>query len=198
MISANTYGLVVCGGKSSRMGTEKCSLIYRDKPQHELLCNMLHGLCPKTFISCSQLQLDSLITNHTKMADLPAYESVGPMAALLTAFAHFPENDFLVLACDYPFLTAEDLKDFSNHINHNCTAAAFYHESAGLYEPLLAWYSHRSAGLLSERARKGRYSLQHFLREIDAEKYKPQDANVMTSIDTPEGMQLTKSILNHN
>ncbi|MBK8495728.1 MAG: NTP transferase domain-containing protein [Chitinophagaceae bacterium] len=40
-IITNTYGLVLCGGNSSRMGTDKSMLQYYDKPQRYHVYDML-------------------------------------------------------------------------------------------------------------------------------------------------------------
>src|SRR5688572_22170139 len=93
----NTHGLVLCGGQSARMGTDKSLLVYHDKPQRYHVCEMLGSFCEKVFISCNEKQADSMQDGHDFIIDLPAFHNTGPMAGLLTAYSTYPGKNFLVL-----------------------------------------------------------------------------------------------------
>ncbi|SKB93926.1 molybdenum cofactor guanylyltransferase [Dyadobacter psychrophilus] len=188
------YGLAVCGGKSSRMGSDKSQLQYFGIPQADRVLNVLSPLCEDVFLSCNSSQ-SANFENHKIITDLPAYQDIGPMAALLSAFEIYPNADFLIAGCDYPFITTEVFRGFLSSIQKVPVAAAFYNVE-GTYEPLLAWYAREAAPLLFERFESGRYSLQHFLREINAEKYIPESENIMLSVDTPEICEKVQALLN--
>lgn len=190
-----TYGLVVCGGNSSRMGYDKGSIIYHEKPQKYHLYEILQMFCDKVFISCNSNQLNKAEKGYMTLTDLPCYENKGPMAALLTAFTHYPENNFLVTGCDYPFISKEEIGKFLKTITKEKEAAAFYNAGDDLYEPLLAWYSCKSFDLLKKLFTEGNYSLQCFLRSINADKYIPADRFSVISADTPDDRSLSKHIL---
>lgn len=188
----SSFGLILCGGDSARMGADKCFLTYHDKPQCYHLYDRLQEITSQAFISCNRTQSETLDHRYPALTDLDRFGSIGPMAGLLTAFHHFPDNDFLVIGCDYPFLKKKDILDFIN-LNHNKQiAAAFYNRKEEVYEPLLAWYSRVAASMLTKSFNQHQYSLQHFLREANAEKFEPADPTVMVSIDTPEAMQKAK------
>lgn len=186
------YGLVVCGGQSTRMGTDKSLLDYHGKPQRYYVYEMLEWICDKVFISCNSNQYDTITAPYATLTDLPVYENIGPMAALLTAFDNYPEHDFLVVGCDYPYLTNKDLKEFIKSIQGEKIASAFYHQDNALYEPLLAWYSQKSGTEIRRRFTEKQYSLQHFLRELNAEKYEPVRPKNIVSVDTPEEYQVAQ------
>lgn len=186
------YGLVVCGGKSTRMGTDKSLINYHGKPQRYYVYEMLEWVCDKVFISCNRAQATKIIAPYQIMADLPNLENVGPMAALLTAFSTYPDKDFLVVGCDYPFITTRDLKEFEKVLDREQSASAFYNEENDIYEPLLAYYSERSGNEIQRMYTGNQYSLQHFLKEHGAEKYNPVRPKRMISIDTPEDFQAAK------
>jgi molybdopterin-guanine dinucleotide biosynthesis protein A len=185
-------GIAVCGGESSRMGTDKSTLCYYGKPQHDHVYEMLAPLCDEVFISCNEKQYDVISTIYKKLPDLPEFRNTGPFAALLTAFFHYPDHDFLVAGCDYPFVTAADLSHLLDSVKPHAVAAAFYNTS-GKYEPLLAWYSQRSAPLLKKYFEAKNHSLQHFLQAVEAEKHVPLSEKVMTSADTPDDFLKAKS-----
>jgi len=199
-ISEELYGLSVCGGESKRMGTDKSFLTYFEKEQCYHVADLLHSdgndLCKKVFISCNQVQADTISKEYNVLQDLPKYENTGPMAALLTAFNYYPDQDFLVAGCDYPFITSAILRSFLEQIKGNSIAAAFYN-SDNKYEPLLAWYSKESGPILKRSFENKEYSLQHFLIKNSAEKYIPADHKVMTSVDTPDEFHAVKLLLDN-
>ncbi|MCF2504409.1 molybdenum cofactor guanylyltransferase [Dyadobacter sp. CY107] len=188
------YGLAVCGGKSSRMGSDKSQLHYFGIPQADRVLNILSPICDDVFLSCNSMQ-SAVFKNHKILADLPEYEDIGPMAALLSAFKTYPNADFLIAGCDYPYITTEVFQDFLSSVPKQSVAAAFYNAD-GKYEPFLAWYAKEAAPLLFDRFKNNHYSLQHFLREVNAEKYIPKSEKVMLSVDTPEVYEQVKAALN--
>src|SRR4051812_39594577 len=105
----NVYGLVVCGGKSSRMGKDKSMLDYHGKPQRYYLYEMLEPLCEQVFISCSKEQAATIPSEYKIIEDAAEYEDIGPMAALLSAFKKYPKASFIAVGCDYPFINDHHL-----------------------------------------------------------------------------------------
>lgn len=176
-------GLVACGGKSIRMGTDKSMLNYHHKPQRYHLYDMLVPFCELVYISCNSIQLKNMKEGYRIMADLPAYQNIGPMAALLTAFRKYPENDFLLIGCDYPFLSAEEISHFLKHC-HTETTTVFYNEKDDMYEPLIAFYHHSIKNSLVEMALTNQYSLQELLRRSTVTKYYPANKNSIIGINT--------------
>ena len=193
-ILPGTYGLVVCGGNSSRMCTDKSLLKYYEKSQRYHVYEMLQHFCEKVFISCNEKQANTIEAGYNSLTDHPAYNNTGPMAALLTAFSQFPEKNILLIGCDYPFLTATDLQHFSAYCKD--AAAGFYNEKEELYEPLLAWYPYQSFSKLKKMYGDKEYSLQYFLRNSDAAKFYPSNKSSMTSIDTKEDFTKAHSVIN--
>ena len=176
-------GLVACGGKSVRMGSDKGMLNYHNKPQRYHLYDMLEPFCELVYISCNSIQLKDMKEGYRVMADLPAYQNIGPMAALLTAFRKYPENDFLLIGCDYPFLSAEEISRFLKHCQSENTTV-FYNEKDDMYEPLIALYHHRIKNSLLEMASANQYSLQELLRKSTVTKYYPANKNSIIGINT--------------
>lgn len=180
----DNYGLVMCGGKSSRMGTDKSMLQYYDKPQRYHVYDMLLPFCEKVFISCNKQQANSIETGYDHIQDNKSFGNVGPMAALLTAFTQYPKKNLLLVGCDYPFLKQGELKLFSTHCKNE--PAAFYNEADDVYEPMLAWYPYSYFDKLKIMFTENQFSLQHFLKDSNTTKYLPVNTNTIKSIDTNE------------
>src|ERR1022692_2701600 len=132
------FGLVVCGGQSSRMGTDKSLIVYHGKPQRYYLYEMLESLCDQVHISCNKHQASSIPEHYRVIPDHDNYKNIGPMAALLSAFEKYPDVCFLVLGCDYPFIKKDDLARLIEASNSDIKALSYYDPENQIREPLMA------------------------------------------------------------
>lgn len=178
------YGLVMCGGQSFRMGIDKAFIDYHGQAQIYHVHGMLLKFCTEVFVSCNDRQITLINDDVNKIADDIKYKNTGPAGGLLTAFSIHPDKNFLVLACDYPFFTSGELSAFIHSLEKETFAASFYNEKAGLYEPLLAYYSAAAGKQLLHSYQQ--YSMQKFLQFHDASKYYAHDPLSIKSIDTPQ------------
>jgi len=190
----NTYALVLCGGQSSRMGTDKSMLQYYDKPQRYHVYDMLQPLCEKVFIACNKQQIKSIDAGYKYLQDDENFGIIGPMNALLTAFTKYPDKNILLIGCDYPFLKSGELQSFSHFCKDE--PVAFYNKADDVYEPVLAWYRYSCFNLLKDMYASKQFSLQQLLKQSGAVKYLPTDANCIKSIDSIEAFTQTINRLN--
>lgn len=179
------YGLVVCGGKSTRMGQDKSMLVYHGQPQRYHLYEMLGELCDRVFISCNKEQFSTIPDNFATIVDEPEYENIGPMASLLSAFKNYPEASFLLVGCDYPLISKNHLQQLLEVLNEVIFAASYFNKSTSYYEPLLAHYQNNIKSKLEFYFKQNNYSLQSLLLEVNANTIIPEDPLVITSVDTP-------------
>ena len=63
------YGLVLAGGKSMRMGTDKGAIAYHGKAQREYAADLLKDLGIETYLSVRSEQLDQLQTTYSVLPD---------------------------------------------------------------------------------------------------------------------------------
>lgn len=184
MIAPQYTGIVVCGGRSSRMGEDKSLLVYHQLPQRYHAAHLLQPYCDQVFLSLNDTQQDSSGL-YPVLTDAPELRDTGPMAALLTAAQRLPGRSVLVLGCDYPLMNAGDIASFVASVAPEAPATAFYNVAAGLYEPLLACYTARGMALLLQYYAQGLRSLQQWLQQVVAIRYLPQDMDCMLSVDDP-------------
>ncbi|MBK8521081.1 MAG: molybdenum cofactor guanylyltransferase [Ferruginibacter sp.] len=190
----NTYGLVLCGGNSNRMGADKSMLQYYNKPQRYHVYDMLLPFCEKVFIACNSEQAKSIDADYNFIEDAPTYNNIGPMAALLSAFTLHPQKNLLLIGCDYPFLKADELERLS--LLCKDIPASFYNNKAVIYESMLAWYPYSCFDELKHMFEAKQFSLQQLLRKYDAIKYVPTDANCIKSVDTTEAFNEAYKLIN--
>lgn len=180
------YGLVVCGGQSSRMGSDKSLLRYHTLPQRYHVSHLLEAFCERVFLSCNEQQIPGIGPGYSFFSDLPAYAGHGPMSALLTAFHHFPDAAFLVLGCDYPFLDLGHIRPLIDNRDPKKNVIAFSREGSSFPEPLLALYEPSVKPLLETFLRQGNDSLSRLIRQADAALLPALPAEAYESVDTPE------------
>jgi molybdopterin-guanine dinucleotide biosynthesis protein A len=138
----NLNGLVLAGGQSRRMGTDKAGLRYGDdpRPQWKRMAKLLQSVCGKVFVSIRQGQiLDEWNPDDGFILLEDPAESQGPLTGFLEAFKADPHSAWLVAACDLPLLDLPTLECLVN--NRSATAAVAYRSAHDdLPEPMCAIY----------------------------------------------------------
>jgi molybdopterin-guanine dinucleotide biosynthesis protein A len=136
MSSTKIYGLVLGGGKSTRMGTDKGLIAYHGMAQREYLYQLLQTVCDNTYISIRGEQAQEFTPDHQLIIDENQYK--GPYNGLLSAHNFKPEVAWLVLACDLPLIDGKVLEQLIDMRDPDKMATAFATRESGLPEPLCA------------------------------------------------------------
>src|SRR5690625_5268042 len=106
-------GLVLAGGKSKRMGTDKGSMQWHGKEQRYYMADMLEPFCGERFISCSAEQVTDLDPAYKTLPD--TFLNLGPYGGILSALRSQRDKAWLVLACDLPLMNEETLRFLIEH-----------------------------------------------------------------------------------
>jgi molybdopterin-guanine dinucleotide biosynthesis protein A len=142
-------GIILAGGKSTRMGHDKAFLQWEGKPFAQHVIDAAKPLCQKLLISGSQPELHEF--GYPVVEDLRQFE--GPVTALASCFKHVDTKAVLVLSCDVPQITTADLENLGNH--HQPEYDVTLYSFQGKQMPLVAIYN-RSSFQAFERAFKAR------------------------------------------
>src|SRR3990167_6557980 len=143
------YGLVLIGGKSTRMRTDKANLKYHEKAQAVYCCELLKNFCEKVFVSCRKDQsLNEELKKYSTISDLPEFTDIGPLGGMLSAMTKFPNVPWIMLACDLPFVNEDALRILLKERNPKKIATAFISRYDQLPEPLCAIYESPAQSLL--------------------------------------------------
>ncbi|SHG31397.1 NTP transferase domain-containing protein [Flagellimonas flava] len=129
------YGLVLAGGKSTRMGSDKGLIDYHGVPQREYLYALLNDLCDKVYMSVRDKQQATELTGFDCILDNNQHR--GPFNGILSAHRTFPQVAWLVLACDLPLLDADTLRILVKNRDDRKIATSFATNESGLPEPLV-------------------------------------------------------------
>lgn len=160
-------GLVLCGGRSTRMGRDKALITYHNKPQYRYVADLMGACCEQVIISCNEGQVPYLDPSYRHLADHELYAGAGPVSGLLSFFEEHPGSAALVCACDYPYFILQDLLQLNASRNEHTDAVCYRNTESGFAEPLLAVYEKQCAPLLLRYFKEGNASLRHFLDTVN-------------------------------
>jgi len=157
------FGLILTGGRSSRMGRDKGTLVYHQTDQYHHLYDLLNRFCVKTFFSCREDQKAIRATGGDCIQD--SVDCGGPFNGILSAHKAFPEAHWLVVAVDLPFITEVTLSRLTENRDAEKTATVYQSES-GWPEPLAGiWEAKGLAMALKEVLATGISSPSGFLHK---------------------------------
>jgi molybdopterin-guanine dinucleotide biosynthesis protein A len=195
---SGVYGLVVCGGKSTRMGTDKSMLNYHGQPQRYHLYDMLNRLCERTFISCNKEQAATIPDKYAVIVDDEQYGDIGPMVALLTAFDKYPDASFLIVGCDYPHLQVGELDRLIKVSLQSNKSTSLYNIEEKIVEPLISVYQHDIKYQLEQNFQQSKHSLRMLLCEVNAHIIEPPNYMSIISIDNLQQYNETIAMLRNS
>jgi len=161
----NINGLVLAGGKSTRMGRDKGAIHYHGKAHREYLADILQPFCEEVFISCRPEQ--NIQSDYPLLFD--NYTNQGPIAALLTAFELNSKTTWLVVACDMPMITSETIQFLILNRNKNAIASVFQHSETQQIEPLIAIWEAKSYPIIQSYFERKIKSPMKILKENNVE-----------------------------
>ena len=182
--SAPLTGLVLAGGISSRMGTDKALIDYHGTSQILHARSLLAPFCPEVYLSCRREQTEEYGASGIPLIP-DSYLDMGPLGGLLSAQRALPERAFLVIACDLPFLDAQTLGRLAAGRNPLRFATAWRDPLSGKFEPLAACYEPKSREPLLLRHAAGLNALSGFLSTAAIEELEAPEPGVMQNINTP-------------
>ena len=138
-VSDSLYGLVLAGGKSRRMGTDKAALLSRGETQLGCAVQLLESSLKKVYVSTNVAQSDDPVRRDFELI-VDRYEDMGPLAGMLSAMDIFPTQSWLVLACDLPNLDEKTIECLLQNWSEVHPVTAFESVVDGMPEPLCAIY----------------------------------------------------------
>ncbi len=183
------YGLVLAGGRSTRMQRDKAALSYQGRTQLDRAMELLGSCVEQAFVSVRPDQRAE--PSRAKFAQVvDAQEGLGPVAGIVAAHVLYPDAAWLVLACDLPYLDLHTLQHLIAHRDPLRSATAYRSthggRHAGLPEPLCAIYEPRGAAALVPYLANGKTCPRKFLIQSDALLLDQPQPRALHNINTPE------------
>lgn len=181
-------GVILCGGQSSRMGSDKGLLMIDGIPWAERAQKLLAAVCRRTVYSIrhdQQQAYAAAIPGASFVTDNDNCKDIGPLGGLLSVHEQFPTSDILLLACDMIFVAPGDLQQLIQS-----TGRIRAYRAGEFFEPLCAYYSAAALAKISTlyREKKNFISLQKvmLLPELRVTALVPADAGRLRSQNLPQ------------
>lgn len=188
------YGLVLAGGRSSRMQADKAALAYDRKPQLARAFELLAPRVQQAFISVRADQRDEdLRARYPQVVD--GAPGAGPIAGIIAAQALHPEAAWLVVACDLPLLDGATLDQLLAGRDRSRLATAFRSASDGLPEPLCAIYEPASRRPILSHVAAGRQCPRKFLIRHDTALLDALHPRALDNANTPQDAAVLRAAL---
>lgn len=169
--------IILSGGKSSRMGTNKALLKINEKTNIERIADTLK-------VSFNDI---ILVTNHPedyqflglKMVS-DQYPDSGPLAGVHAGLVSTNADTNFIVACDMPFVSVELAEVL---VNECADYDAVIPVINGVQHPLFAVFQKRVMGEVARSIEAGRLRMKHLLDTLNVRYVTEKDLQAYSSID---------------
>lgn len=174
-------GVVLCGGNSSRMGTDKSKLVLEKRSLVEIAKSNLQPFCDDVVFSINASQNDLKYLHSV----LDLYENEGPLSGILSAF-YYLDSALLALAVDMPLVNEKTIQNLLHHRNPSKQVTAYFDANKQLWHGTLSIWEKSSYPLLQTFFDEGGRSVQKFLNQINAQKVTIENPHELLNVNTLE------------
>jgi len=182
--TAKIKGLILIGGKSKRMGTNKSLLEFHGKPQKDVAKDLLQNNHLETYFSVANSS-----ENESEISD--TFLNLGPFGGICSAFRKDPNSAWFVLATDLPFIDDALIKLLLEKRNSGKVATAIKGKNKEFVEPLITIYEPKAYPILLQYLAQGYSCPRKMLINSDVEIVEIED-DLIRNINTPEEFEAAK------
>ncbi len=169
-------GVILCGGQSTRMGTDKGMLkMHPDAGTWaKAAADKMAQLTLPVIVSVNTLQYNDYATVFDAaqlITDNPLLDIRGPLGGVLSVHEKYPMQDLFVLACDMPLMDADVLKQLLDIYHLDTNDDAFVFTNNGEPEPLCAIYTARGLAHIRQLYQSNqllKHSMKFMLEHINS------------------------------
>ncbi len=178
-------GIILAGGTSTRMGSDKALMSLNGKPFMRYVIQAVTPLVDSLFIVSNHKQHDQF--GLDRIPDL--FQEAGPLAGLYAGLSHTQTIDNLVLSCDIPLISTPLLKYLMKSVNQEDKVVQL--EARGKSMPLIACYKKSCTNQIAELLEQGERRLRTAVNTLNPKTIPVADkwAYQTTNINTPEELK---------
>lgn len=189
-------GVVLMGGQSTRMGSDKSQLevsssILRPDEKNvsrttfaELALAKLKCYVDKVYFSINKEQQDLNFENTI----LDEYENEGPLSGIISAL-RATQASILVLGVDMPLVRKQTIKNLIKHRNWDLLTTTYYDDKNAKWEPMLSIWEIETLPALEKYFDAGGRSIQKFLNQFGNQRVQIDNLEEFKNVNTMEEYQ---------
>ncbi|MBE0572523.1 MAG: molybdenum cofactor guanylyltransferase [Ignavibacteriaceae bacterium] len=199
-------GIILSGGKSSRMGSDKAMLKVGDETIIGRITNLMNSVFSDVFI----------VTNtpeEYKFLNIPLYEDIhkskGPLSGIHSGLVHSLTDKNFFISCDLPLISKELIEHIvefkSDKLIRYCFASGRHHYLAGIYhKDLLPEIERIFASVANYSEKKDQhFSIRNLLENIESETIQIENLSfykdeLFFNLNTHEDFEHLKRISSHH
>ena len=175
----NITGIILAGGKSSRMGEDKSFILFLGRPLIEVLIDKISPLFSDLIIVTNKPQLYKKYGIRTE-ADL--VKDKGPLAGIYTGLISSKDSYNFVFACDMPFLNQDLIKYILKEADGYDVVIPEYE---GRFQPLCAIYSKECIAPIEDGLSKNKLKIIDFLKHVKVRRINEKEISRFISYQSP-------------
>ena len=175
------YGLVLSGGQSSRMGSDKSLLKWHGIPQRDYAFQLLMQFCEQVNTSVSAATNSPGFKNPIR----DQFTFGGPVNGILSALELNPDVAWLTLPVDMPLIDRTIIEFLISNRDQSKMATCFRYKGSSNLQPLLAIWEPQCRKPLLAYCQTGESSPHQFLKTVAVHYVDIADDKVLTSINSP-------------
>ena len=184
-------GIILTGGKSSRMGRDKASILLNEKPFIQYVIEALKPLVDSISIVSSNPKHDTF--GVQRVEDL--IEDAGPLAGLYSGLSQSSTDLNLVLSCDIPYIKTKTLELLLNEDYFEYDIVQL--SAKGKSMPLIARYKKSCAPVCLELLNSGERRLRKLSEKCSVKTLTVED-NLVFQTQNINTIEDLKTILNEH
>lgn len=181
---SNITGVVMAGGKSKRMGTDKGLMNFNGRPMVSYAIELFSDLFSQVMISSNNDEYEKF--GLPVISDV--HKNCGPLCGLHAVLTQITTDKVFVISCDMPFVTRGTIEEILL-CQEACIAVASHSE---FLEPLCGIYSKALLLDMNNRIKNGNFKMYRFIKEQKLVKYVNVNPAQFININSPDDVKEIK------
>ncbi len=179
---AGITGIILAGGKSSRMGQDKGLMPLNGKPMIQHIIDPMAKICGRILIVTSN-PMYGMFGFELVADEAPDY---GPVMGILSGLRQSKTERNLVLSCDTPYVTFNLLKELVLKADDAEVVVA---NSGQEIHPLIATYNISCIPTFAKAVAEDEHRLQTVLTKLKVEKIRVENESDLKNINTQDDLK---------
>lgn len=168
-------GVIIAGGKSTRMGFDKSQIVYKGKSFLQNAIDLLTPFVDEIIISSNTI----VHPDYRVIKDI--YFDIGPMGGIQAVLQNMRTRKALIIPVDMPLLSGNALKFLLSNTDISKQASIF--ETYGRWQSLVGVYDVSLLPIIASQLECKDYKLKHLLQKsvvqlINGDRFAGEFVNV--------------------